>query len=123
MASNIWQALQCGTAGRLFAKSFVHLYLFSTLAAYLNSLGRTIMNEMYGGACPIYAAAAQLEPLCNQSPIPSHQFPVPNRQSPIPNFPSPKTKTQYPIPKTPDSGPQAFALASVLHTSKLLNYC
>ena len=82
VASNIYQALLCGTAGRIFAKTFVHLYLFTTLAAYLNSLGRTIMNEMYGGASRLYTATPQLEPLCNQSPRPKTQDPRPKTQDP-----------------------------------------
>ena len=36
-----------GTIGRVSAMTCIHLYLFTTLAAYLNSLGRTIMNELY----------------------------------------------------------------------------
>lgn len=36
-----------GTVGRVVAMTCIHLYLFTTLAAYLNSLGRTIMNELY----------------------------------------------------------------------------
>lgn len=37
-----------GGVGRAVAKLVVHLSMFTTMAAYLNSLGRTIMNEMYG---------------------------------------------------------------------------
>lgn len=36
-----------GGAGAVLVRVVVHLYLFTILAAYLNSLGRTIMNVMY----------------------------------------------------------------------------
>ena len=37
-----------GPFGQGFIKTVVHLYLFTIQSAYLNSLGRTIMNEFYG---------------------------------------------------------------------------
>lgn len=36
-----------GGSGAVLVRVVVHLYLFTILAAYLNSLGRTIMNVMY----------------------------------------------------------------------------
>jgi hypothetical protein len=38
--------------------AFIHLYLFTTLSAYLNSLGRTIMNELYDTRVCLPAATA-----------------------------------------------------------------
>ena len=37
-----------GPVGQGFIRAVVHLYLFTIQSAYLNSLGRTIMNEFYG---------------------------------------------------------------------------
>ena len=36
-----------GGSGAAAVKVFVHVYLFSVIACFLNSLGRVVMNEMY----------------------------------------------------------------------------
>ena len=49
-----------GGSGAILVRVVVHLYLFTILAAYLNSLGRTIMNELYETrvCLPVATAAA-----------------------------------------------------------------